>query len=361
MKYAIIFIFVFWFYNTSFWAAGDKPNIIPRSEWWANDQYNSKESNYWQNILESWSQANTKTVDADIQKIRNEKIEKINSYLYENFEKYFTLDETLHYNFEWGHSYAWPLKYTNFVDSIVVHHTEGEYKNSLTWINNIHKFHSLSRQWGDIWYNYIIGYDWEIYEWREGGDYTSGAHSKYNNFWSVGIALLWNYDAREVSIAQKDSLESLIQYVAKKYGIDFSKKRYYHMNCSGSKCAKFPIETYLDHTLVWHRDTWHTSCPWANLYTIIEEIRDNNLDFTAGFTQIARNTNKNDKNREDSEYQTSQIFVYKKYLIWYERKSLYKLKKHIEIAINSWEYNESVTKKLQILRLSIVLSLKDQT
>jgi len=352
----IFFITFLW--HTSHASVGDKPSIISREEWGADTQYNSKESTYWKEILEKRSNSQTTAGNIEAQKKIREKNKKINDYLNENFSKHFSLDETIYYNFDEWYSYAWPLKYTNFVDSIIVHHTDWEYPDSLTWLQDIHKFHSISRQWWDIWYNFIIWYDGEIYEGKQWWDYISWAHSKYNNFWSVWIALLWNYHNRIVTNKQRESLESLIQYLVKKYGIDLSKKRYYHMNCIWSKCNTFPIETYLDNVLVGHRETWHTSCPWENLHPIIEEIRQNNLEFTVWFTPILRSI-EFPKSREEPEYRTSQIFLYKKMLSWYEKNKLKNIQKTIKSAINSWKYDKKTTTKLKILNIAVVLSLKD--
>jgi hypothetical protein len=52
------------------------------------------------------------------------------------------------------------------------------------------------------------------------------------------------------------------------------------MECAGEKCSDFYIETYLDSVLVGHRDTGHTNCPGEKLYRQIQEIRENNLEFT---------------------------------------------------------------------------------
>jgi N-acetylmuramoyl-L-alanine amidase len=71
------------------------------------------------------------------------------------------------------------------VNAIVVHHTHTEYTDSFEGIKQIYKYHALSKSWGDIGYNYIIGYDGEIFEGRQGGDYTVAAHSVWNNISTV--------------------------------------------------------------------------------------------------------------------------------------------------------------------------------
>jgi len=172
----------------------EKPFIIPRASWWANSQYNSLSDIYWQDILSarmSYVPAEKSQAEIDDAKKKNKEIE---DYLYGNFLDQFTSSETIKTKNNWEYTYAWPIKYTNQVDSIIVHHTHSEYEDSLEWMRDIHRYHSLNRQWWDIWYNYIIWYDWEIFEGREGWDYAIWAHSKYNNFGTVWISVMWNYE-----------------------------------------------------------------------------------------------------------------------------------------------------------------------
>jgi len=356
MKYVLFFLLLlsFWSLHAEY---GERPLIIPREEWWADEEFNSRESSYWQDILTR--RAQVPYVAPSQESI--ERNQKTNDYLNENFQKHFTTEYTQYYSTDWNFSYSWPLKYTNFVDSIIVHHTASEYADSISGVRDVYRYHSLSRQWWDIGYHYIIGYDWEIFEGKSGGDYVVGAHSKYNNYWSVSISLLWNYNEREVTESQKESLESLVQYLTKLYGINLSNERYYHMNCSWEKCNTFPIETYLDSAIAWHRDTGHTSCPGENLYPIIQEIREKNLENTANFTPILRweTTEKSQKKSDSNEYQTSLIFTYKNLLDWYSQERLIELRSVIDKVIESKKYDTEMIQKLQILKIAALIKMKE--
>lgn len=57
-------------------------------------------------------------------------------------------------------------------------------------IRGVYRYHAVSRGWGDIGYNYIVGQNGRIYEGRAGGDYVAGAHALYNNKNSIGISVL---------------------------------------------------------------------------------------------------------------------------------------------------------------------------
>ncbi len=352
----IIFIWLFiWTYSSLY---AQDPVIIPRASWWANSLYNSINSEYWKNILSereaSYAKYEWKQPTA-AQLAAREKTKKVNAYLNENFSDQFDIQERVAMSPNTWTDLAWDLEYADIIDGIVIHHTDTEYPNSLDGMKNIHKFHSLSRQWWDIGYNYIIWYDGQIYEWREGGDYVVAAHSKYNNIWTVWIAIMGNYSHKWIDEKQYQALDSLVKYLTKKYGIDLSKKRYYHSDCAYEACKIFPIETYLDESLVWHRDTWHTSCPWDELYEQIQKIRTDNIEFTKWFTPVIRWESQS-KNT-DVEFQTPQI-----------QKIIWILKKYSDeqiIAINTiidqrlmTEQNENMRKTLQMIKTAGIIRLK---
>jgi len=336
----------------------EKPNIIPRASWWANGEFNDKTGIYWDQILQSRANYVTPTrsqesIDAAIQKTQ-----EIEDYLYWNFIEQFTSQETLRTKEEWKYKYAWPLKYTNYIDSIIVHHTHSEYDDSITGMNAIHKYHSLNRQWWDIGYNYIIWYDGNIYEGREGWDYVVWAHSKYNNFGTVWIAIMWNYESEWINTLQYNSLENLIQYLVVRYWIDLNSKRYYHRTCSGIKCDTFHIETYLDSTLIWHRDATHTTCPWEKLYEQIQQIRADNLEFSRWLKPILKNTDSKETPEIKTETNTSQIqkilALLQKFTIE-EKQNILKL---IDMKLDE-DIGQETKKKLQTIRLAVKISLNE--
>lgn len=334
----------------------EKPFIIPRASWWANSQFNSLTDIYWKEILEKRANYVTPEISQEMIDYNKEKTKKIEDYLYWNFLNQFTSQQTIKTKNEGNYSFAWPLKYTNYVDSIIIHHTHSEYTDTITWLNNIHKYHSLNRQWWDIGYNYIIWYDGRIYEWREGWDYVVWAHSKYNNFGSVWIAIMGNYESEWIDKEQYKSLEQLIQYLIVQYGIDLNKKRYYHRDCSWTKCDTFYIETYLDHTLIWHRDATHTSCPWEKLYEQIQKIRTDNIDFSKWRTPVLRDASHLVDYKQKST--TPKIQKVLSVLRKYSPEQKQNILDLIDMKKN--ESNDTnTTKSLQIIRLAVVLSLNE--
>ena len=161
-------------------------NIFTREQWGADEEYAYRDSTYWKEKIEKW-QKNAEKPLTDAQKkaqekaanLSKEKIKYINTY----FAKENTTTETI--DSKEGRPLAWPIKKSDYVNAIVIHHTHSEYDDSYEGIKDIYKYHSLSKSWGDIGYNYIIGYDGEIFEGRQGGYYVVAAHSVWNNISTV--------------------------------------------------------------------------------------------------------------------------------------------------------------------------------
>ena len=169
-----------------------KPAIIPRESWWANELYTELSSIYWQDILEK-RKNKIDTRDPEIIQKAQEDYGKALKYINENFKAENTVTHQEDFNLDTWERYAWPLKYTDYVNAIVVHHTHSEHENSLQGIQDIYKYHALNREWGDIGYNYLIWYDGEIFEGRKGWDYVAWAHVKWNNYSTVWISIIGDY------------------------------------------------------------------------------------------------------------------------------------------------------------------------
>lgn len=325
-------------------------NIIERAEWWADEEYGYVKSDYWAEILKKRSEK-AKTPATDTQRALYSQQKRIDNYLVNNFSEDFKVVDTQYYDS--GNRLAWPIKKTEYVNAIMIHHTYNEYPNSLDWIQNIHKFHAVSRQWWDIWYHYLIWYNGEIYEWRAGGDYTVAAHAKNNNFSTVSISVIWNYEANEVSDAQYKALSSLVKHLTKKYGIDLSKRIPMHKSCTlwDDEC-EWDIQTVYHYPITWHLDGWHTSCPGKYLYSKLEQLRQDNLDFTKGFTPISY-----EQSLENNENRYGDIL---KVLRRAESKRLIGLIAHINRIIKTQDNNLYVG-KLKTIRSLILQVLRERT
>ena len=98
-------------------------------------------------------------------------------------------------------------------------------------IQNIYRFHSVTRGWGDIGYNYIIDRQGRIYEGRYGGNGVRAAHVYDDrqcinfNVGSVGILLLGNYTQSSMPDAMQQSLGRLAAWLAVTNNLDLSNTR----------------------------------------------------------------------------------------------------------------------------------------
>ncbi len=272
----IFYVFIIFIINFFIINQVSAIHIISRQEWWADESLRYIDNPAWVKIIKKRKEAYLKNkwkklTEAQIEarKKRAERLKK----MYEHINKYFSDENKLteYHRYENWHKLAWPIEKTNFVKAIIIHHTHSEYKDSLTWIRSIYRFHTLSRQWWDIWYNYLIWYNWEIFEWRKGWDYVVWAQAKWNNRATIWISIIWDYDEKWLNPKQLKSLEQLIYYLAKKYWIDFNKKVYFHRTCVWKTC-KAPLYSFKKYPLVWHRDVGHTTCPWNDMYSQLNTI-----------------------------------------------------------------------------------------
>jgi len=73
-----------------------------------------------------------------------------------------------------GHDLVWPQAYKYKKKKIVVHHTADDdlfqtQSDVMSGVRNIYKFHTITRGWGDVGYNFLIDQFGNIYEGRAGG------------------------------------------------------------------------------------------------------------------------------------------------------------------------------------------------
>ncbi len=169
-----------------------------------------------------------------------------------------------------GESLVWPLQYATQIRKFVVHHTDSEIRDVngdnimdtadfRAIVRAIYKFHTVSRAWGDIGYNYLIDPLGNIYEGRYGGDGVIGAHVLCHNNGTIGVAIIGNYEHNEISEPAMDALVWLMAKKAKQYGID--------PEGTGSFRGKNVAN------LLGHRDLRATACPGQALYNQLPKIR----------------------------------------------------------------------------------------
>lgn len=160
-----------------------------------------------------------------------------------------------------GNKYKWPLQYPQEVKKFVVHHTAttGNLDNPKQAIKDIYYYHTITRGWGDIGYNYIIDQKGLVYEGRYGGEGVIGAHSGPGNNGSIGIAVLGNYQESELPDVVIGSISSLIADKSNIHKIDPE-------GLSEFRGSLMP-------NIFGHKDIMNTTCPGAFLYDKMPVIR----------------------------------------------------------------------------------------
>lgn len=184
---------------------------------------------------------------------------------------------------EWGSpqgeaSPKWKPKYKR-PTHIVVHHTATS-NNDTDWaarVRSIWYYHTYTRKWGDVGYNYLVDPNGVIYEGRAGGDDVEAGHAYPFNNGSVGIGMIGNFMKVAPSAAAQAALIDLISWKASQRGIDPTATEPItgYTNCGGTL-------TYVRPTIAGHRDykgkacgvTFNTStCPGDRLWDMLPQIR----------------------------------------------------------------------------------------
>lgn len=159
------------------------------------------------------------------------------------------------------------------VTHLIVHHTVSN-NNSADWaavVRAIWNFHTFSRGWGDIGYNYLVDMDGVIYEGHNGGDDVIGTHASGANAGSMGVALIGTFTAPDYGIPgvtpPEPMVESLVELLAWK-----ADQR--SINVFDASDALPNIDWGLPH-LMGHRDVYGTTeCPGDQAHALIPFIRD---------------------------------------------------------------------------------------
>jgi len=162
-----------------------------------------------------------------------------------------------------GQPLRWPLEYSPEVKLLVVHHTAlavgGDERSPVERVRALYQYHAQNRGWGDIGYHFLIDEEGQIYEGRAGGDYVIGGHVYCGNVGTIGIALLGNFEIEKPSQVQMQSLQWLLDTLAKQYDIDPARSVTYHG-------MKF-------NPIVGHRELVSTDCPGYYVFETLNQVR----------------------------------------------------------------------------------------
>ena len=129
-------------------------------------------------------------------------------------------------------------------------------------IRSIYAYHTQSRGWSDIGYNYVVDRFGRIWEGRYGGidRPVVGAHTLNYNDYAFAMSAIGNYDIHQPSQAMVEAYGALFAWKLSLHGVDASSTKQW----VGSR--------YFE-AINGHRDAASTACPGRYLYAKIPEIR----------------------------------------------------------------------------------------
>jgi hypothetical protein len=168
--------------------------------------------------------------------------------------------------------YAPPIKVA------FVHHTDttNSYSpsQSASIVRSIYAYHTKSRGWSDIGYNFLIDKYGTIFEGRYGGidKAVIGAHTGGFNSHSFAASLMGNYATAQPSSAMMSSLEKLFAWKMQMsylspYGTGT-------LVSSGGGTSRYSAGTsHTFNAISGHRDAGYTTCPGGYVYSKLGTVR----------------------------------------------------------------------------------------
>jgi hypothetical protein len=161
---------------------------------------------------------------------------------------------------------CWDPKYGSTFKAVVVHHTAGSNhysrREAASVVRGVLAYHTISRGWCDIGYNFLIDRYGTIYEGRAGGirQPVRGAHAGDYNVDTTGISMMGNFDLARPTKAME---HSLVELVAWRLGTA------YH----GAYGRPFLYDGRFNR-ISGHRDVMSTSCPGRYGYSWLPNLRE---------------------------------------------------------------------------------------
>jgi flagellar hook assembly protein FlgD len=132
-------------------------------------------------------------------------------------------------------------------------------------VRGIQRYHVLSNGWNDIGYNFLVDKYGRIFEGRAGGvgQNVVGAHAQGFNTGSAGVAVLGTYGSSGISAAARSALQRLLAWRLDVAHVDPRSL----LNFTSYGNPRFPAgRTIRLRAISGHRDTGYTSCPGTALY-----------------------------------------------------------------------------------------------
>jgi hypothetical protein len=190
-----------------------------------------------------------------------------------------------------GKPLYWPIMENSNIAKFVIHHTAENLqternRTAKEIMRAIYYYHTITRGWGDIGYNFVVDRFGNVYEGRAGYEKNEripvGAHVAFRNVGTVGIALMGNFQEEKPTKAQINVLALLISDLGRQLNID-------PLGNSIFQGKKMP-------NIVGHRQVavkgHGTACPGVNMMKKLPELRKKVAEFTAELESFAKDGRK---------------------------------------------------------------------
>jgi uncharacterized protein with LGFP repeats len=161
---------------------------------------------------------------------------------------------------------CWQPIYGRSAKVVFVHHTvnSNDYSRSdgKAIVRSILAYHTQSRGWCDIGYNFLIDRYGRIYVGRKGGARlpVRGAHAGDYNTNSVGVSLIGNFEEARPTKRMKNAL---IRFIGWRLGTSYV-RAHGKTKLNGKKFDR----------ISGHRDAMSTACPGKYVYRWLPRLRD---------------------------------------------------------------------------------------
>lgn len=161
--------------------------------------------------------------------------------------------------------------------AMFVHHTAGT--NSYTKaqspaiVRGIYAYHTGSRDWPDIGYQFLVDKYGTVYQGRRDAlqDLPIGAQVGGFNTETIGVSAMGNFETAQPSGSLVTSIERVLAWQAFRHGLDATGST--TLTGGGSSSKYSPGSRVTVKVISGHRDTSYTSCPGKYLYAKLSSIR----------------------------------------------------------------------------------------
>jgi hypothetical protein len=150
----------------------------------------------------------------------------------------------------WGWTDSEIASSRHTISRITIHHGGVEFaddRDPVEYLRSLQKWSRTDKGWPDIPYHFVVDLDGNIYEARP-LDIAGDTNTSYDPSGHALIVVTGNYDNRELSTRQLESVAALAAYVASEYSV-----------------ALQDIKGHRDYAPA------ETSCPGADIYRYLED------------------------------------------------------------------------------------------